>query len=69
MNKLIQEMFTRDTQGELTESLVNRYQWPLALAIGLFLAEGFWLVLLPYLRKEPNPESVDLPESKEASSA
>ena len=56
VHALIQELFTRDVEGEMTDSLVNRYQWPLALAILLFMAEGIWLVLLPYLRREPEPE-------------
>jgi uncharacterized protein YjeT (DUF2065 family) len=26
---------------------VNRYRWPLALALFFFAAEGFWLVWMP----------------------
>ena len=30
--------------------LVNRYQWPLALAIICFAGEGVWIALMPWLR-------------------
>ena len=69
MDQLIQELFTRDVEGEMTETLVNRYQWPLAMAILLFMAEGVWLVLLPYLRREPEPELVGIPQDKETTNA
>ena len=70
MHHLIQELFTRDVEGELTDALVNRYQWPLACAILLFMAEGLWLVLLPYLRRGPEPEvELSLKQEKEAVNA
>ena len=49
---LIQQLFTRDVEGELSERLMNRYQWPLGIAVFCFLAEGFWLILLPFMRKK-----------------
>jgi Ca-activated chloride channel family protein len=49
---LISQLFTRDVEGEMSERLMNRFQWPLAVAIFCFMAEGFWLVLLPWLRKD-----------------
>jgi Ca-activated chloride channel family protein len=41
---------TRDTSSELRLRLVNRYQWPLAVATAAFAAEGLWVVLMPWLR-------------------
>lgn len=52
LHGLIQQLFTEDVQGELTDRLLNRYQWPLLLGILCFMAEGFWLVALPWMRKE-----------------
>lgn len=52
LNGLIQQMFTQDVSGELTERLLNRYQWPLLLGILCFLLEGAWLVVLPFMRRE-----------------
>jgi len=37
--------------SELRYRQLNRYQWPLALAIVLFMAEGLWLTVLPHWRK------------------
>jgi hypothetical protein len=51
MRELIQQLFARDTGGEIKEQLVNRYQWPLAAGVFCFLAEGLWLVLLPLVRR------------------
>lgn len=34
---------------------VNRYRWPLALALLLFLGEGLWLVALPRLVRRERP--------------
>lgn len=42
---------TRDSSSELRLRLVNRYQWPLAVATASFAAEGGWLVLMPWLRR------------------
>jgi len=42
---------TRDTSSELRLRLVNRYQWPLAVAIAAFAAEGAWVALMPWLRR------------------
>ena len=47
---LISQLGTRDVSGDLRLRLVNRYQWPLSVAVACFLAEGFWLVMLPWLR-------------------
>ncbi|MBM3290648.1 MAG: VWA domain-containing protein [Candidatus Hydrogenedentes bacterium] len=42
---------TRDTSSELRLRLVNRYQWPLAVAIAAFAAEGAWAAAMPWLRR------------------
>lgn len=46
----IHELSGRLVDSEQRMRLVNRYQWPLALAIGCFALEGLWLVVLPRLR-------------------
>ncbi|GMU92976.1 MAG: aerotolerance regulator BatB [Candidatus Hydrogenedentota bacterium] len=43
---------TRDTGSDIRQRLVNRYQWPLALALLAFMGEGAWLALLPLLRRQ-----------------
>jgi Ca-activated chloride channel homolog len=41
----------REVSSQLRFRLVNRYQWPLALAVACFMAEGLWLALLrPWTR-------------------
>jgi Ca-activated chloride channel family protein len=42
---------TRDTSSDLRLRMVNRFQWPLAVAIAAFMGEGLWLVLMPWLRR------------------
>jgi Ca-activated chloride channel homolog len=61
---LIQQLFTKDVEGEMSERLINRYQWPLTVAILCFMAEGFWLVLLPRLRKEEDEYGESLTQEK-----
>ena len=51
---LMEELASRATSGDLRQRLVNRYQWPLALALCCFIGEGVWLVLLPWMRKRGN---------------
>ncbi len=50
IDSLIREIASRDTFGGVQINLVNRYQWPLSLAILFFFLEGAWLVCLPILR-------------------
>jgi len=57
---------TRDTSSELRMRKVNRYQWPLTVAVLAFAGEGIWLVLMPWLRfwrmrrsKTPTVEGAD----------
>ena len=47
---LIEQLSSRGVDSDIRFQLVNRYQWPLAVAIICFLAEGIWLVVLPHLR-------------------
>lgn len=46
MNRLESRLIESDVRLQL----VNRYQWPLAAAIVLFAAEGFWVAIMPWLR-------------------
>ena len=46
---LTQQLATTGVSGDIRLQLVNRFQWPLALAIICFAAEGLWLVLMPWL--------------------
>jgi Ca-activated chloride channel family protein len=41
---------SREVSSELRFNMVNRYRWPLAIAVFCFFAEGVWVVVMPYLR-------------------
>ncbi len=41
---------SRLVESDVRLQLVNRYQWPLAAAILLFVAEGLWLAAMPLVR-------------------
>ena len=41
---------SRLVESDVRLQLVNRYQWPLAAAMLLFVAEGLWLVTMPWVR-------------------
>lgn len=45
------DVAARSQDGNVARRLINRYQWPLALAIALFSAEALWLIALPHLRR------------------
>lgn len=47
----ILELTTREVAGDLRFRLVNRYKWPLTLAVGCFAGEGLWLAVLPWTRR------------------
>lgn len=47
----IVSMSTREVASDLRYRLVNRYQWPLTLAVGCFAGEGCWLAALPLIRR------------------
>jgi Ca-activated chloride channel family protein len=41
---------SRLVESDVRLQLVNRYQWPLTGAMLMFLAEGLWVVAMPWLR-------------------
>ena len=47
----IEKLSSRAVSSDVRMRLVNRYQWPLILAILCFAGEGLWLALLPWLRR------------------
>lgn len=49
---LVETLFARDLEGDVRLQAVNRYQWPLSLAIACFVAEGLWLGIIPWFRRE-----------------
>lgn len=42
---------TRTVSSDIRLRMVNRYQWPLALAILCFMGEAAWLAALPWIRR------------------
>ena len=46
----IEKLAARSADSDIRFHLVNRYQWPLALAILCFAAEGLWVAVLPKFR-------------------
>ena len=46
----LKQLATYTTSSDVRLRLVNRYQWPLALAIACFAGEGLWIALMPWLR-------------------
>lgn len=51
IHKELEAVQARATEGELRFSKVNRYRWPLAVAIACFAGEGLWIILMPSLRR------------------
>ena len=47
---LIELLASRTVSSDIRFQLVNRYQWPLALAIFCFAGEGLWIIMLPKFR-------------------
>lgn len=66
ISALMAQLNTLDTTGDISERLMNRYQWPLSVAVLAFFLEGLWLVLLPRFRRVP--EEYVPPALKEGSS-
>lgn len=63
----MEHLTVRTVEGELRYSLVNRYRWPLALAMLCFAAEGFWFSIMPWLRyRRMQTDSMDSKESLHA---
>ncbi len=50
IHEAIEQMASRTVSSDLRLRLVNRYAWPLGLAIFFFASEGLWLVALPWIR-------------------
>lgn len=48
---VISQMTAYASSSDVRLRLVNRYQWPLALAILCFAGEGVWLAVMPRLRR------------------
>lgn len=46
----VQSLAARRKSSDIRLQLVNRYQWPLAVAIACFAGEGLWIALMPLLR-------------------
>jgi len=46
----LQELTAYTASSDVRLRLVNRYQWPLAVAILCFLGEGLWIALMPWIR-------------------
>jgi len=51
IHELIEGLTARKVSSDLRQRLVNRYQWPLSLAILCFAGEGAWLAVLPWIRR------------------
>lgn len=47
----LEALKTAARSSELRQRLINRYRWPLSLAIACFAAEGLWIAALPRLRQ------------------
>jgi Ca-activated chloride channel family protein len=61
-----QALAAREVGSEVRMRLVNRYQWPLALATLCFAGEGLWLVMLPWLRRWRLSRAVETGETLNA---
>ena len=48
---LMQSLAEREVSSDIRLQLVNRYQWPLAVAILFFALEGLWLVIIPLAQR------------------
>ena len=56
---MVSQLSARSVSSDIRLRLVNRFQWPLALAILCFAAEGIWLVVMPRLRKAAPDEEAE----------
>lgn len=50
IHQAMERLHSRIVASDMRLQLVNRYQWPLALAVVCFMAEGLWLAALPWIR-------------------
>jgi len=51
IHEFMADVSARATSDDLRLRLVNRFQWPLAVAIFFFTAEGIWWGLMPLVRR------------------
>ena len=58
----VEALTARTVSSDVRQRLVNRYQWPLVLAIVCFAGEGIWLAILPWLRRWRTRRWSDEPE-------
>jgi Ca-activated chloride channel family protein len=47
----LEALHARATTSDLRYNMVNRYRWPLSVALACFLLEGAWLAALPHVRR------------------
>ncbi|HNR31717.1 MAG TPA: VWA domain-containing protein [Candidatus Hydrogenedentes bacterium] len=50
LQRELERLSGRAQASALRNRLINRYQWPLSVAIVCFVAEGLWLGVMPYVR-------------------
>ncbi len=46
----LEQVQSRAASDKMRYNLINRYRWPLGAAIFCFMAEGFWVILMPWIR-------------------
>ncbi len=46
----LEQVQSRAVSDKMRYNLINRYRWPLGAAVFCFMAEGFWVVLMPWIR-------------------
>jgi Ca-activated chloride channel family protein len=51
LHQELENVATQGMTGQVFVNSVNRYRWPLSVAVFCFAAEGLWIVLMPWLRR------------------
>ena len=46
----LEQVQSNAVSDKMRYNLVNRYRWPLGVALFCFLGEGFWVILMPWIR-------------------
>jgi Ca-activated chloride channel homolog len=46
----LEQVQSRAASDKMRYNLINRYRWPLGAALFCFMAEGFWVILMPWIR-------------------
>ncbi len=46
----LEKVQSRAASDKMRYNLINRYRWPLGAALFCFMAEGLWVVLMPWIR-------------------